>query len=136
MDIEGYEYDTILSTPQRVLDRFRYLVIEFHRLYLLWSRPFLLSAGNVFAKLLRNHACVHIHPNNASGIQHMAGISIPSTMEFTFARKDRLGDTCPATQFPHPLDADNVSSKKHMSLPSCWYASLTRAGQQQSEMTS
>lgn len=35
MDIEGYEYETLLSMPDDLLKRFRIMVVEFHRLYYL-----------------------------------------------------------------------------------------------------
>jgi hypothetical protein len=119
MDIEGYEYETLLATPDALLRRFRIMVIEFHRLHQLWSAPYFRLASAVFNKLLESHSCVHIHPNNARSSVTIKGIEIPRLMEFTFLRKDRFQARGPARLFPHPLDADNTS-KPGIPLPACW----------------
>jgi hypothetical protein len=121
MDIESHEYAVILSTPDALLERFRIMVIEFHLIHELWNQPFFEFARSAFMKLLRTHACVHIHPNNyRPGFEHL-GIMLMPFMEFTFLRRDRLGECRPATRFPHPLDAD-CTDRPHIALPRCWYA--------------
>ncbi len=40
MDIEGAEYESIISITNGHLRRFRLIVVEFHFLDQLWSRPF------------------------------------------------------------------------------------------------
>lgn len=119
MDIEGYEYETLLATPDALLRRFRIMVIEFHRLHQLWSAPYFRLAAAVFNKLLESHSCVHIHPNNVRTSVTIKGIEIPRLMEFTFLRKDRFQAQGPARLFPHPLDADNTP-KPAIPLPACW----------------
>jgi len=42
MDIEGYEYETFLSMSDKLLSRFRIIVVEFHSLQMLFSQPFFL----------------------------------------------------------------------------------------------
>lgn len=120
MDIEGSEYLTILSTPDSLLNRFRIIVIEFHHLEKLWNREYYRFVSATFEKILQNHTCVHIHPNNARGIYVANGIEIPHTMEFTFIRNDRISHKIPQTAFPHSLDFDNAK-KPHVSLPKIWY---------------
>jgi hypothetical protein len=119
MDIEGAEYETLLATPDELLRRFRVVVIELHWLDHLWSKPFFNVASSAIRKLLQSHLCVHIHPNNCCGSLTRAGIEIPRVCEFTFLRRDRAGNTMPATQFPHPLDADNTSNPP-LALPAIW----------------
>ncbi len=120
MDIEGYEYETILSMPDELLTRCRVIVIEFHRLHQLWSLPFFRLASTAFRKLLQTHACVHLHPNNCRSSIHLQGMDIPRVMEFTFLRRDRFSQSSFATRFPHPLDAENTD-KPQVRLPACWY---------------
>lgn len=120
MDIEGYEYETILSTSESLLNRFRIIIVEFHWLDMLWSKPFFLTASASFRKVLQTHTCVHIHPNNQRGVIKKNGIEIPKLAEFTFLRNDRITNRENARQFPHPLDADNVDNKSVI-LPYCWY---------------
>jgi hypothetical protein len=122
MDIEGFEYETLLGMPARLLNRFRVLVIECHRLDQLWNRYYFQFVSRAFEKLLTSHHCVHIHPNNAGPVHRHAGIKIPVLAEFTFMRKDRACSTRPATRFPHPLDSDNLAQDSpSLILPRNWY---------------
>lgn len=120
MDIEGYEYETLLSMPDDLLKRFRIIVIEFHRLHHLWSAPFFRLANSAFAKLLQTHSCVHLHPNNCRSSIYLQGVEIPRVMEMTFFRNDRFKPSGYARRFPHPLDRDNTA-KTPVALPACWY---------------
>jgi FkbM family methyltransferase len=122
MDIEGYEYETLLNISDHLLRRFRVIIIEFHSLHMLWSQPFYKVASTVFEILLKNHSCVHIHPNNYNGVIKTQGIQIPKAMEFTFLRKERIKDSSPIDNLPHKLDQHN-SSKKPISLAKYWYNS-------------
>lgn len=120
IDIEGGEYDALLSTSANLMTRFRIIAIEFHHLDQLWNRRFFNIAKQVFEKLLQTHSCVHIHPNNCDKIINVSGIVIPETMEFTFYRNDRITSKKYQTTYPHHLDVDNTN-KKTMVLPTCWY---------------
>jgi hypothetical protein len=81
MDIESYEYPSIISMSNALLSRFRIIVIEFHKLHKLWNKEFYSLASAVFQKLLQTHTCVHIHPNNYGGIEKLSGIEIPRLAE-------------------------------------------------------
>ena len=120
MDIEGHEYATLLATSPALLDRFRILVIEFHDLVQLFNRPFFGLARSTFRKLLRHHACVHLHPNNCCGQETIAGIAIPRVMEFTFLRRDRIVPGAAAWRSPHALDRDNAA-RPPLPLPRVWH---------------
>jgi hypothetical protein len=120
MDIEGFEYETLLSIPDDLMKRFRIIIIEFHRLHHLWGRPFFRLASAAFSKLLQTHSVVHLHPNNCRGSFYMQGLEIPRVMEFTFLRNDRFASHRYANRFPHPLDRDNTGDKT-VTLPECWY---------------
>lgn len=123
IDIEGYEYEVFLSTSKALMNRFRIIVAEFHRLDELWSQPFFDLASRSFEKILETHACVHIHPNNSGGFIKKAGLDIPNVMEFTFLRKDRINISLPQTTFPHPLDQNNSVHYPTLPLASCWISS-------------
>lgn len=120
MDIEGFEYEVLLSSSSSLIRRFRVIVIEFHQLDQLWNRPFFTLVDSVFNKLLETHACVHIHPNNCRSPLIKDGLVIPPMMEFTFLRKDRIEESSFQYEFPHPLDADNTANPS-LVLPECWY---------------
>jgi hypothetical protein len=120
MDIEGGEYVSLGSISQATLNRFRILVVEFHRLDSLWDEAFFNIAASIFRKILQNHLCVHIHPNNCCGIENQFDIPIPRIAEFTFLRKDRARFTRGPMAFPHALDWDNTGNET-LVLPKIWY---------------
>lgn len=122
MDIEGFEYEVLLSTPVDLLDRFRIMVIEFHELDKLFD-PFIYTLYKTcFEKVLERFHVAHIHPNNCCGSVKKGEIEVPRVMEFTFYNKRRVKKTMFRQQFPHPLDRDNMLSRKPISLPKCWYS--------------
>jgi hypothetical protein len=120
MDIEGAEYDNILNLNKYYLDKIRIFVIEFHDLNKLWEEEFFNKAEKVFNRLLENHVCVHIHPNNSNRLFSKEGIDIPPVTEFTFFRIDRFKELNFANEFPNNLDCDNTSAPTII-LPKCWF---------------
>lgn len=120
MDIEGHEFDAILSMSPELISRFRIMIFEIHTLYRFWEPEFYERVTKVFDKLLKDHYCVHIHPNNCCSTFNFQGIGIPRAMEFSFIRKDRVNEVSFAVDFPHPLDQDN-RHLPHVGLPKIWY---------------
>jgi len=120
IDIEGAEYEVFIGASDRLMNRFKIIIAEFHRLDQLFSKPYFGLASKAFEKLLQTHTCVHIHPNNCRATQKQGSIEIPPVAEFTFLRKDCVGKAVPADQFPHPLDHDSARGP-HIALPRCWY---------------
>ena len=108
MDIEGSEYETIIAMSTNLLLRFRIIVVEFHAMGQLWSDPFYCLASRAFAKLLKSHSCVHIHPNNCCGTLNVDDIVMPKVCEFTFLRNDRGVLQEFVDSLPHELDQDNT----------------------------
>ncbi|NOT49523.1 MAG: hypothetical protein HOP17_17505 [Acidobacteria bacterium] len=121
IDIEGAEYEVFLSASEALMRRFRIIVVEFHSLEQLWNKPFFNLAKRAFDKIQKIHSCVHIHPNNCCSAVERDGIEIPSVMEFTFLRTDRIEKSSPQTKFPNPLDFDNTPNPT-MILPKNWYS--------------
>lgn len=120
IDIDGYEYEVFLSASEVLMRRFRIIVAEFHDLDQLWNKPFFNVASRAFEKILQTHVCVHIHPNNSGYCMRKQGIDIPSVMEFTFQRRDRIAHPVYQEKFPHLLDCDNTENAP-LVLPRCWY---------------
>ena len=120
MDIEGFEYETLLVAPAEVLKRFRIIVIEFHHLTELWNSFFFSNAAACFHKLLGDFVCVHIHPNNIEHCSVGMGIDLPRVAEFTFLRRDRVRCSTPVDTLPHLLDCPNVDAPP-VNLSGLWY---------------
>ena len=125
MDIEGAEFEALLHTTDRLLARFRIIVVEIHEMHRFAEPAFLDRAATTFGKILRNHVCVHIHPNNCCGSTEVAGVVVPYIAEFTFLHRDRVGHRLRrrfVDSFPHPLDADNVPENGFLPLSPDWFA--------------
>jgi hypothetical protein len=122
MDIEGCEYLSLIATSDEMLRRFRIIIVEFHDLHNLWEKNFYNQAEATFNKLLQNHTCVHLHPNNYAKVLSLKGIDIPNLIELTFVRNDRVEAKTLQRKFPHKLDSDNTSSNKVV-LPRNWFCS-------------
>jgi Methyltransferase FkbM domain len=122
MDIEGAEYSVLLSASEALLKRFRILVIEFHGLNDLAEKRGFELINLTFHRLLQEFDLVHAHVNNWTSPRRYQGYELPPLMEFSFLRKDRSCQRTLTTQFPHPLDGTNVSSRQAQVLPRCWYA--------------
>ncbi|RAI85561.1 FkbM family methyltransferase [Algoriphagus yeomjeoni] len=122
MDIEGFEYETIFSMSQQLLNRFRIIVIEFHSFDRMFEKQFFRNLNRAFEKLLINHSIVHIHPNNLEKPVVIKGIDIPPYIEFTLVRNDRVKTDVFAKPGKHKLDQDNVPSRTVV-LSDVWYHS-------------
>lgn len=123
MDIEGAEYEVIFNTPADIFKRFRIVVIEFHDLEQMLNKAGCILIDQCFRKLLKDFEIVHLHPNNIMkgkrAIYHQ--FEIPSVIEATFLRKDRILSSVQETDFPHPLDIPNSPNFADYVLPRCWY---------------
>jgi hypothetical protein len=122
MDIEGWEYEVILNTPDSLLDQFRIMAIEFHYLDWLFDPFAFRFLSSSFEKILHHFHVAHIHPNNGQGSVKVGNIEVPRSLEFTFINKRRVSATRPLNVFPHRLDAENTAGRS-LPLPKCWYAS-------------
>jgi hypothetical protein len=120
MDVEGAEFEVLMSMSEALLRRFRILVIEFHYLQQLFDKRFFCVVWPVFRKLLTSHSVAHLHPNNCCGSVKRLGLEIPRILEITLLRNDRFRRRDVRTDFPHPLDRDNTR-KATLVLPACWY---------------
>lgn len=121
MDIEGWEYYSLLNMSTNLINRFRIMIIEFHFLEKLWEKTDFELFSTVFNKVLETHFCVHIHPNNYAGVINKYDIQIPKLAEFTFLRKDRGVIEEYQRSFPHKLDFSNVETVVDLTLSENWY---------------
>lgn len=108
MDIEGGEWQVLPGMTDALLRRCRVIVVELHGLDGLFERAGFTHLAPILRRLLHTHACVHIHPNNCAPAVERLGVTVAPVAEFTFLRRDRVRQTGHATDFPHPLDSNNV----------------------------
>jgi hypothetical protein len=117
MDIEGSEWEVLGNAPDDLLQRFRILVIEFHRIPNLFNQRILEKYyGPLLERIDRSFQAVHFHPNNSCGFTSFGGISIPNAFEVTYLRRDRFVKTLDFTRLPHPLDRPNDPTAPEISF--------------------
>jgi hypothetical protein len=124
MDIEGAEFRNLLHAPDAVLDRFRVIVLEVHRLGAMLDGPTLHTViAPFFERLARSFTTVHAHPNNCCGDFAIPGtdVRIPNVLEITLVRDDRFAPADGPAPLPHPLDvARNVPRNAPLFLGEAW----------------
>ena len=123
MDIEGAEYDVLISESMETLKRFNCMVIEFHAVEKLFDRFFLAMFSSVFEKLFTEFSICHVHANNCCGVATLHGVDVPSVIEVTFLRNDyvRAMKNNDPVSLPHPLDRKNVEDTDDIQMPSIWW---------------
>ena len=121
MDIEGAEYATLAAASRDLLKRFRMIVIEWHHLPSILTKPrFSARALAAIENLREDFVTVHLHPNNVSGTVEIDGENIPRVVEATLLRRDRASGLRPADPLPHPLDRRHNPRKPALTLPKRW----------------
>ena len=123
MDIEGGEYEVLMETPETILKKFRILIVEFHGLHAMFNDYGLKLIRFCLQKILREFEVVHLHPNNVATPVKRGGLEIPSVIEMTFLRKDRIRWRKESAEFPHPLDRPNLPGKPDVVVTESWYRS-------------
>jgi hypothetical protein len=112
MDIEGSEYESILSLDCKYLRCFRIIVIELHCLDHMASSVFYSVFLSFLRKLLENHRVVHLHPNTSASVEYVNGVPLDRTLELTLLRNDYLSERpAPLSWERYPiadLDFSNV----------------------------
>jgi hypothetical protein len=121
MDIEGSEYEVLLNLENSLLKKFRIMIIEFHSLNNLLHPGGYRQINALFDKILEHFYIVHIHPNNIFPQVNAMDISIPTLLEFSFIRKDRLDKKINIRSLPNDLDQKNILDKRDIVLPGYWY---------------
>jgi hypothetical protein len=123
IDIEGAEYEALLSATADLLKRFRVIVMELHDLEFLMSNKYSAIGFESFLTHLKQvFEVVHIHPNNNRRPVSLHGVEIPPVIEITLVRKDRvsINDSAVGAKLPHILDSDNSPRRKHLEFSSEW----------------
>jgi len=88
MDIEGAEYESILSVSDKYMDAFDVVVLELHSIDHIASKVFFNIFKMFLTKLLKFHHVVHIHPNTNSKTDFVNGVEVDRTIEVTLLHKN------------------------------------------------
>lgn len=125
MDIEGFEYEVLTYESEDTLNKFSIMVIEFHYVNNIAVINSFLSFSSIFEKIFKNFSICHLHPNNYSKIENYNGIEIPTTLEISFIRNDKIEKIKKSNQInlPNVLDRKNNPEKPDIIMPRIWWDS-------------
>ncbi len=99
MDIEGCEYEWLMSLTENDLKKFKQIVIEFHGINDNTLGTSYENKIKCFRNLSNTHYIIHAHGNNHGGT---SSENIPDVIEITYLRKDVFEDppTFNTTELP------------------------------------
>ena len=90
MDIEGDEWDSLVSCKKTSLDRCIQIVVEFHNLQRLPLRSDFEFLVDQMSTQLAGFAVVNVHGNNWDSFHIINGVPVPNVIEVTYLRRDWL----------------------------------------------
>ena len=106
MDIEGSEWETLLTASDETLNSFTQIVCELHDFNLIISDGFYDKLINVLNKLKNKFEVFHIHGNNCAPLLICSGVgTIPQVLEISFANKEIFSFYDNKEEFPTNLDS-------------------------------
>lgn len=86
VDIEGFEYDVLLSIPSRFMERFQQITVEFHGLHQNLCRPANPLLQTIL-KLMETHELISVHGNNFGGCINYKEQDFPDVIETTWINR-------------------------------------------------
>lgn len=108
IDIEGSEYDSLLTVSDAQLSRFQQIVIEFHDLTNLHSSVKGKSIIHLAKQLSRQHFPIHVHGNNYDSLVRFGTTWFPNAIEVSYLHKSLLESAKPAdrivSKYDYPCD--------------------------------
>lgn len=104
LDIEGFEYESVLATSPETFKRFRIMVFELHSLEQIVTRLGARLFENFVERITENHTVVHAHANNVGGEWHFPSGRLPAGLEVTLLRNDSFTLTKGFEALPNILD--------------------------------
>lgn len=90
IDIEGSEYEVLLTTSEDILSRFRIIVLELHDITSIATRTGKALVASLLHKLRQSHVVVVSEENPSCRHLYSNGLTIPNCVEVTLWRKDRV----------------------------------------------
>lgn len=116
MDIEGGEWDIIAALPDKALDAFEQIVVEFHWLENLKRDSFTAQVRAALQRLNERFTLCHVHANVYGGMRRPAGVVLPNVLEATYVRTDVISRTANRTFYPTEYDHANRPGSKDIVL--------------------
>ena len=109
MDIEGGEYEWLLSIDENKLKKIKQLAIEFHGINDDTWNCSLSNKIKCLEKIFNTHYLVHAHGNNYGGMTY----NIPDVIELTYLNKNVFTDTPNHNKCPLPIPNIDFPNNLH-----------------------
>lgn len=116
MDIEGGEWDIIAALPDKAMDAFEQIVVEFHWLENLKRHSFTAQVRAALQRLNERFTLCHVHANVYGGMRRPAGVVLPNVLEATYVRSDLISRKPNKTFYPTEHDHANRPGSKDIVL--------------------
>lgn len=111
LDIESHEWKVFLNLPLNILNKFKYIVGEFH-----FYKRKKFYYYNILKKIQITHKIFHLHCNNCGRIIDLEGYKICNLLEISFVQKNSYKFTKSNNKFPiKGLDFKNCEKKREIS---------------------
>jgi hypothetical protein len=121
MDIEGAEVEVLAQISDEILNRFRIIVIELHKVDVELLGPDRAKYDGFLKRLTENHLICHVNATVEAAQVRMMGKPVLPLIELTLPHKDRVEPPIEATaQYPHPLDCPNDENHPQRNFPAFW----------------
>jgi hypothetical protein len=116
MDIEGGEWDIIAALPEKAMNVFEQIVVEFHWLENLKRDGFTAQVRAALQHLNESFTLCHVHANVHGGLRRPAGVVLPNVLEATYVRSDLISRKPNRTFYPTEHDRTNRPGSKDIVL--------------------
>lgn len=117
MDIEGSEYEVLLSVDDDTLSRFKYITIELHKVHTFLDGQDGLKIIEALEKLTKRHRVVNFHGNNFTPLFRIGQLVMPQAVELTLVREDQF-DMQQKLVFPNKeFDLNHRNDRWYFELP-------------------
>jgi hypothetical protein len=116
MDIEGAEWDVLAALPEKILDSFEQIIVEFHGLNALSRDDFAARVRAALQQLNARFTLCHVHANIHGGLSMIEGVVVPPVLEATYIRNDLITRTPNRTLYPTEYDRTNCPGTKDIVL--------------------
>jgi len=126
IDVEGAEWDSLLCTPNAILESFEQIAIEIHNLHsfcpdyhgINLSKSKLDQKTRVIKKINNLFYLYHVHANNYQPLFYVNRSKLPNAMELTFVNKKYFksaehSKTIFPTKFDRPNNPQRADIKLH-----------------------
>jgi hypothetical protein len=103
-DIEESEWLLLRQTPNKLVRKFKQIVIELHHMEYLKDDFYADNVREAISNLTASHKVVHVHANNTASWLVLGGIPVPDVLELTLLRDDGEEFVFSDEVFPTEID--------------------------------